>query len=175
MQPIEPVDRVEVEFVREASHGAMGGPCFEVATLVTLAAGQTRRMLTVYPVWAVAARMAEYGVEQPEAVRMLLAERHMPGTDEVPPVLADPLWRRGAEAGRAEHERVHDALGFAPLDDRLPGESADPLAPMLARAWSADEVNAARLVVADLRQELREPSAPVAAMPIPAGVPLSTG
>lgn len=162
--------RVEVEYAREASHAGVGD-CYEVAVLVTHDNGHTMRRIQVFPCWSVAARMAEYNVSQAEAIRILLAEPHLPGArPDVPPVLADPIWRRGADAHRAEVDQAFATLGFDPLDARVEDRPTDPTSLMLEVGWSADEVSALRMRVADLRQALRE-HAPTRLDSAPSAVP----
>lgn len=150
------VRMIEIEYAREAVHAGIG-ECFEVAKLETHDDGRAARRLHVIPKLAVASRMAEYGVSQAEAVRILLAEPYLPAVEGMPPVLAEPVWRDGAALHRGEVQRVMATLGFTPLDSRVDDRPIDPTALLRRDEVSAKLVSDVRMRIADLRQALREP------------------
>ncbi len=148
-----PILSVEVEYA-EPVELAPGVDGYAVAKLETHEDGSTRRILHVMPAFAIACRMAEYGVEQDEAVDILTAEPYLPAETSAA-IHTDPLWRRGAAQYRERIGRARDELGFAPLDDRVPGPSADPLEPLRAHPVDPDEVEFRRWRTAEVRDELR--------------------
>lgn len=173
--------QVEIEYVREADHPGVG-PCFEVARVVTYDDGRTERLLRIYPQWAVAARMAEYGCTQEQAVRILVAEPHLPRSNFVPSVIADPLWRRGAQRHIDAVERAMATLGFNPLDGRFEDQPRDPTALLRQVDVPAELVEELRFRHADVRASWREmatagvgiPESSRPGIPEPLAVPTET-
>ena len=147
--------QVEVEYVEQQYEPGMNCEMFRVATLTTHDDGRTTRFLRLFPTWAVAARMAEYGVSQAQAVRILLAEPYIADRPSTPEIFADPLWRRGALEHVAKVERVVAEAGFNPLDARVEDVPADPTALMRQHTVPAELVEEIRLRHADARAAWR--------------------
>lgn len=147
--------QIEIESVEQVDEPQLG-PVFRIIEVITRDDGRTERFLRIHPVWAVAARMAEYDVSQAQAVRMLLAEPYLPDRPDVPAIFSDPLWRRGAADHAAAAERAVATLGFMPLDARVEDVPADPSAVMRRLDVPAGLVAELRMRHAEQRAAWRE-------------------
>ncbi|HVL62408.1 MAG TPA: hypothetical protein VM430_13510 [Microbacterium sp.] len=157
--------KVEVEYIERAYEPALGTDTFRIAKVVTDDDGRTHRLLRVEPTFSVAARMAEYGCSQEQAVRLVLAEPHMPDRPEVPQIFADPVWRRGAADHLGRVEQVATELGFDPLDLRTvpDGDDVEHPARVMAELDVPDELVAElRMRHAEQRAAFREATADAA-------------
>lgn len=143
---------IEVEYAEMAKRA--GEDTYRVAMLYTNDDGSTDRILHIMPAWSVEARMAEYGVDRAEAVDILIAEPLLPPNDDVPPVLAAPLWRDGAAEHRATVAEL--TAHVAPLGRRVDGDAPDPLDLLRSRDIPASTVEALRMEVAEVRSALRD-------------------